>query len=185
MEAIPKNKTTPISLAQHTYWNLSGHQSGDILGHIVLIWADHITPVSEELIATGEYMPVHGTPFDFTKATTISKAIHEVPGGYDHNFVLNVNAETEEDLHLAARVKDPYCGRVMDLLTSAPGLQFYTGNFLSYIEGKDGSIYQKHSGLCLETQGFPNAVNQPNFPSIIVSPGQVYKHVMLHRFYAE
>lgn len=185
MEAVPINKSTPISLAQHSYWNLAGHQSGDVLGHNVCIWASHITPVNEGLIPTGEFLPVDGTPFDFKDPRTISDCIDNVPGGYDHNFVLNSNVEAEDDLHLAARVKDPASGRVMDLLTNAPGMQFYTGNFLYDMEGKYGSKYRKHSGLCLETQGLPNAVNQPKFPSVVFSPGQVYKHAMVHRFYTE
>lgn len=185
MEAIPNNKSTPINLAQHSYWNLAGHQSGDILGHYVRLWASHITPVNEQLIPTGEFLSVDGTPFDFKDARRIGDHIIDVPGGYDHNYVLGNDANDEGDLHLAARIKDLETGRVMDVLTNAPGMQFYTGNFVPDIEGKDGSKYRKHSGLCLETQGLPNAVNQPKFPSIIYNPGQLYRHIMVHRFYTE
>lgn len=185
IEAIPNNKTTPINLAQHSYWNLAGHGSGDILGHHLRIWASHITPVDERLIPTGAYLSVDGTPFDFKDGRSIGDRIGDVPGGYDHNYVLGNDANNEGDLCLAARLKDPETGRVMDLLTDAPGMQFYTGNFVPEMEGKDGCKYRKHSGLCLETQGLPNAVNQPKFPSIVYKPGQVYKHKMVHRFYTE
>eukprot|EP00252_Welwitschia_mirabilis_P020724 TRINITY_DN5134_c0_g1_i1.p1 TRINITY_DN5134_c0_g1~~TRINITY_DN5134_c0_g1_i1.p1 ORF type:complete len:342 (+),score=59.38 TRINITY_DN5134_c0_g1_i1:127-1152(+) len=181
MEAVPKNKTTPVSLAQHTYWNLAGHNSGDILGHSVQIWGSHVTPVDENLIPTGEILPVKGTPFDFTTEKIIGSTINEVPGGYDHNYVLDCG-EAIDGLKHAAKVKDASSSRVLDLWTTAPGMQFYTGNFVNGIVGKGGAVYGKHAGLCLETQGFPNAVNQSNFPSVIFSPGQVYKHTMLYKF---
>ena len=185
MKAVPVKKSTPISLAQHTYWNLSGHGNGDILGHNVCIKADYITPVDNDLIPTGEMLSVHGTPFDFRKPHEIRDQMKDVSGGYDHNFVLNGNPEAEGGLYLAATVKDPNSGRAMDLLTNARGMQFYTGNFISDTKGKNGVRYKKHSGLCLETQGLPNAVNQPKFPSVVYNPGQVYIHTMLHRFYIE
>eukprot|EP00249_Psilotum_nudum_P019750 c27402_g2_i1 orf=687-1244(+) len=185
MQAIPKLKATPVSLAQHTYWNLAGHNSGDILGHFVRIWASHVTPVDDKFIPTGELIPVQGTPFDFLEGSTIGRRIDQVPGGYDHNYALDSSVKAEGDLHWAARVKDTGSGRVMDVLTSAPGMQFYSGNFLDHIKGKGGAVYNKHAGLCLETQGFPNAVNEPKFPSVIASPGQVYKHVMVHKFHTE
>ncbi|XP_057843051.1 uncharacterized protein LOC131052408 [Cryptomeria japonica] len=181
MEAIPRNKPTPVSLAQHTYWNLAGHNSGDILGHSVQLWGSHVTPVDDKLIPTGELLPVEGTPFDFRIAKIIGSTIDQVPGGYDHNYVLDCG-ETNDGLKHAVKVKDPSSSRVLDLWTNAPGMQFYTGNFVNGITGKGGAVYNKHAGLCLETQGFPNAVNQLNFPSIIVSPGEVYKHSMVYKF---
>ncbi|CAI0548251.1 unnamed protein product [Linum tenue] len=156
MEAVPKNKPTPISLAQHTYWNLGGHKSGNILDHLVQLSASRITPVDENSIPTGELLPVKGTPFDFTS----------------------------EKKH-AAKVKEPSSGRVLNLWTDAPGVQFYTANYVNGVAGKEGAVYGKHSGLCLETQGFPNAINQPNFPSIVVQPGEKYKHSMLFEFSVE
>ncbi|RZR87760.1 hypothetical protein BHM03_00015222, partial [Ensete ventricosum] len=181
MEAVPTNKATPVSLAQHTYWNLAGHSSGHILDHSIQIWASHVTPVDENLIPTGEIMPVTGTPFDFTSERKIDSRIHEVPVGYDHNYVLECGEE-RSGLRHAARVKDPSSSRVLDLWTDAPGMQFYTGNFVNGVAGKGGAVYEKHAGLCLETQGFPNAINQPNFPPIVVQPGEKYKHTMLFEF---
>lgn len=181
MEAVPRNKPTPVSLAQHTYWNLAGHNSGDILDHSVQIWGSHVTPVDENLIPTGELLPIKGTPFDFTNEKIVGSTISEVPGGYDHNYVLDCG-ESMDGLKHAIKVEDPSSSRVLDLWTNAPGMQFYTGNFLDGVVGKGGAVYGKHAGLCLETQGFPNAVNQANFPSIIVSPGEVYRHTMVYKF---
>ncbi|KAF0901799.1 hypothetical protein E2562_006433 [Oryza meyeriana var. granulata] len=181
MVAIPLNKATPISLAQHTYWNLAGHNSGDVLAHTVQIWGSQITLVDETSIPTGEIMPVSGTPFDFLTETTIGSRIDQVPGGYDHNFVLD-RGEVKSGFHHAAKVTDPSSSRVLDIWADAPGVQLYTGNFLNGIVGKGGAVYGKHAGLCLETQGFPNAVNQPNFPSVIVHPGEKYSHTMLFEF---
>lgn len=184
MEAMPENKPTPISLAQHTYWNLAGHNSGSVLDHLVQIWASHVTPVDQNTIPTGEIMPVNGTPFDFTAEKKIGASIHEVPGlGYDHNYALDCGEE-KFGLKHAAKVKDPLSSRVLNLWTNAPGMQFYTGNYVNGVVGKGGAVYEKHSGLCLETQGFPNAINQPNFPSIVVQPGEKYKHTMLFEFSA-
>ncbi|XP_042496437.1 galactose mutarotase-like [Macadamia integrifolia] len=185
MEAVPKNKATPINLAQHTYWNLAGHSSGNVLEHLVQISANHSTPVDENTIPTGEIMPVKGTPFDFTAEKKIGFSIHEVPGlGYDHNYVLD-HGEEKSCLKHAAKVKDPSSSRVLNLWTDAPGVQFYTGNYVNGVVGKGGSVYEKHSGFCLETQGFPNAINQPNFPSIVVQPTEKYKHTMLFEFSME
>uniref|UniRef100_A0A0E0AZE3 Aldose 1-epimerase n=1 Tax=Oryza glumipatula TaxID=40148 RepID=A0A0E0AZE3_9ORYZ len=171
MEAIPLNKATPISLAQHTYWNLAGHNSGDVLAHTVQILGSQITPVDETSIPTGEMMPVSGSPFNFLTETTIGSRIDQVPGGYDHNFVIDCG-EVKSGLCHVAKVTDPSSSRVLDIWADAPGVQFYTGNFLNGIVGKGGAVYGKHAGLCLETQGFPNAVNQPNFPSVVVQPGE-------------
>ncbi|KAK9278195.1 hypothetical protein L1049_027756 [Liquidambar formosana] len=185
MEAVSENKPTPISLAQHTYWNLAGHNSGNVLDHSIQIWASHVTPVDQNTVPTGEIMPVKGTPFDFTSENRIGSSIHEVPGlGYDHNYVLDC-VEEKLGLKHAARVKDPSSSRVLNLWTNAPGMQFYTGNYVNGVVGKGGAVYGKHSGLCLETQGFPNAINQPNFPSVVVQPGEKYEHTMLFEFSVE
>lgn len=184
MEAVSQNKPTPISLAQHTYWNLAGHNSGNILDHSIQIWANHVTPVDQNTIPTGEIMPVKGTPFDFTTQKRVGESIHEVGIGYDHNYVLDCGEE-KLGLKHAARVKDPSSSRVLNLWTNAPGMQFYTGNYVSQVVGKESAVYGKHAGLCLETQGFPNAINQPNFPSVVVQPGEQYKHTMLFEFSAE
>ena len=181
MEATPHDKATPISLAQHTYWNLAGHNSGDILNHSVQIWGKHITPVDENTIPTGEIMPVEGTPFDFTTEHKIGERITDVPGGYDHNYVLDCGDEQNGVKH-AAKLRDPSSLRTLDLWTNALGMQFYTANYVSGITGKGGAVYEKHAGVCLETQGFPNAINQPNFPSVVVQPGEKYKHTMLFEF---
>ncbi|GAV76705.1 LOW QUALITY PROTEIN: Aldose_epim domain-containing protein, partial [Cephalotus follicularis] len=185
MEAVPKDKATPVNLAQHTYWNLAGHNSGNVLEHLVEIFGSQITPVDENTIPTGEFLPIKGTVFDFTSEKKIGSSIHEVPGlGYDHNYVLDCG-EQKSGLKHAAKVKDPYSSRVLNLWTDAPGMQFYTANYVNGVSGKSGAVYEKHSGLCLETQGFPNAINQPNFPSIVVQPGETYKHTMLFEFSAE
>lgn len=173
------DKATPVNLTQHTYINLSGHHAGDILGHQVTIHADRFTPVDATLIPTGELAPVEGTPFDFRKATPVGARIDEphpqlrIGGGYDHNFVL---ARKGDGLQPAARVVDPTSGRTLDVSTTEPGLQFYTGNFLDgTIKGKGGAAYAHRNGLCLETQHFPDSPNKPAFPSAILRPGQMYR----------
>lgn len=181
MEAVPENKATPINLAQHTYWNLSGHNSGNILEHSIQIWASQVTPVDQNSIPTGEIMSAKGTPFDFTTEEKIGSRIHLVPGGYDHNYVLG-SGDEKLGLKRVAKVKDPMGLRTLNLWSNAPGVQFYTGNYVDGVVGKGGAVYGKHAGLCLETQGFPNAVNQPNFPSVVVEPGAKYKHSMLFEF---
>eukprot|EP01018_Ginkgo_biloba_P037776 Gb_09745 [translate_table: standard] len=182
MKAIPRNKLTPVSLVQHTYWNLAGHNSGkDILGHLVRIWGSHYTPSDKALIPTGQILPVKGTPVDFTKEATVGSRINELPGGYDHNYVLDI-PKIKHGLRRAARVKDPSSCRVVEVWTNKPGMQFYTSNTLKTTVGKGGAVYKKYSALCLETQAFPNAVNQPNFPSVIVYPGKVYSHTMVYKF---
>ncbi|KAL0355154.1 UNVERIFIED_CONTAM: Aldose 1-epimerase [Sesamum radiatum] len=184
MEGVPENKATPISLAQHTYWNLAGHDSGSILDHTIQIWANHITPVDQNTVPTGEIMPVKGTPFDFTTESKIGSRIQEVGLGYDHNYVLDCGDE-KSGLKHAAKLKDPASSRTLNLWTNAPGMQFYTANYVNGIVGKGGVQYGKQSAACLETQGFPNAINQPNFPSVVVKPGETYKHSMLFEFSTE
>ncbi|CAN0897420.1 Galactose mutarotase [Linum grandiflorum] len=191
MEAVPKNKPTPINLAQHTYWNLGGHKSGNILDHSVQLSASNITPVDQHSIPTGEILPVKGTPFDFTTEKRVGSSIGEVGIGYDHNYVLDSGEEKKKEVEEAvflkhvAKVKEPLSCRVLNLWTDAPGVQFYTANYVDGIAGKEGAVYEKHSGLCLETQGFPNAINQPGFPSVVVRPGEKYKHRMLFEFSVE
>ncbi|KAJ3679651.1 hypothetical protein LUZ60_017662 [Juncus effusus] len=179
MNATAKSKPTPVNLAQHSYWNLAGHNSGTILSHLVQIFASEITPVDGDLIPTGTFESVAGTEFDFREPVEVGSRIDEVSGGYDINYVLD---PVPGQMKKVAVVKDPNSGRVMELYSNQHGVQFYTGNFINNVRGKGGYIYPKHGALCLETQGFPDAVNHPNFPSQIVRPGETYKHDMLFKF---
>ena len=175
------DKATIINLTHHSYFNLSGHNSGDILGHELMLNADHFTPVDKDLIPTGEIKPVKGTPMDFTKPMVIGSRIKQVQGGYDHNYVLN---SSDGSLALAASVYEPKSGRVMEIFTTGPGIQFYTGNFLDgSVKGK-GAVYNKHAGFCLETQHFPDSPNKPDFPSVVLKPGEKYTQLTVHKFSA-
>ncbi|XP_028181824.1 aldose 1-epimerase-like [Glycine soja] len=151
MEEVPKDKPTIVNLAQHTYWNLAGHNSGNILDHSIHLWANHITPVDENTVPTGEIMLVKGTPFDFTSFNRIGSTISQVGLGYDDNYVLDCGEE-KEGLRHTAKVRDPSSSRVLNLWTNAPGVQFYTTNYVNGVQGKGGAIYGKHARLCLEIQ---------------------------------
>ncbi|KAK8716157.1 hypothetical protein V6N13_043475 [Hibiscus sabdariffa] len=179
MKAKALNKATPINLAQHTYWNLGNHNSGDILSEQVQLFASHYTPVDSQLIPTGEIATVKGTPYDFLKPHTVGSRINKLSNGYDINYALD---GVPGKLKKTAVVKDYKSGRVMELFTNQPGVQFYTANGLKDVKGKGGYVYQPHAALCLETQGFPDSVNHPNFPSTIVYPGKDYKHIMVFKF---
>lgn len=183
MIAKPLNKATPVNLASHTYWNLAGQNSGDIMSHTIQLLASKITPVNDKLIPTGQIVAVEGTAYDFRQPREIGSKFSELPEGYDINYVLD--GTSKEHLNKAAVVKDGKSGRRMELWTNKPGVQFYTSNMLNNVKGKGGYVYKKHAGLCLETQGFPDSVNHPNFPSQIVKPGETYEHIMVYRFTAD
>ena len=178
------DKDTVVNLTQHSYFNLAG--KGTVLDHVVMIDADKFTPVDSTLIPTGELRPVDGTPFDFRKPTAIGARIGQddeqlkFGNGYDHNWVINGRSG---DVRVMARVYEPTSGRILEVLSSEPGLQFYTGNFLDgTLKGKNGQVYQFRNAFCMEPQHFPDSPNKPAFPSVVLRPGAVYHNTIIYRF---
>lgn len=184
------DRATPINLAHHSYWNMAGHDSGSILDQELTLAASRYTPVDDTLIPTGELAPVEGTPFDFTESKPVGEDIGALQadengahgGGYDLNYVVD-----GEGFRLVAQLRDPESGRTMKIYSDQPGIQLYTGNWLGVDEktiGKGGTEYQRYQGLCLETQKYPDSINHPDFPSVVLRPGETYRHRMVHKFTA-
>ncbi len=173
------DKSTPLNISHHGYFNLTGGKES-VLDHELLINASRFTEVNDDLIPTGELPEVQGTPMNFRKMKPVGRDIEMVKGGYDHNYVLD---DGEGSLQTAALLYEPSSGRLMEVLTTQPGVQLYTGNFLDgSLTGKNGTVYQKHWGLCLETQHYPDSPNQPHFPVTILEPGDEYLHSAIYKF---
>ncbi|ASB48796.1 aldose epimerase family protein [Alkalitalea saponilacus] len=179
------DKTTLVNFASHSYFNLGGEGSGKALDHQLMINSDYFTPIDDTSIPTGEILKVAGTPMDFSTAKPIGEDLFKEDlqlkngGGYDHNWILKNRAG---EMVLAAVAHDPASGRVMEIHTTQPGIQFYSSNWMENEKGKHGNVYNKHEGFCLETQHFPDSINHAHFPSVILKPGDVYKHSCIHKF---
>jgi aldose 1-epimerase len=181
------DKDTVLNLTNHSYFNLSGQGNGDILQHQLTLYASQFTPVDVTLIPTGKLQDVHNTPFDFLQPITIGQRINmndeqlKFGRGYDHNWVLDKKSPTS--MALAARAYDPQSGRVLEVSTTEPGVQFYSGNFLDgTVHGKDGKVYAYRSAFCLETQHFPDSPNQKSFPSTLLKPGRTLHSTSIYKF---
>ena len=174
------DKPTPVNLSQHSYWNLAG--SGAVLDHELQLDCPFYLPVDETLIPTGEVLAVAGTPMDFTRSKPVGRDIGKVPGGYDHCWV---GGAAERAFRRLATLYEPSGGRGLEVWTTMPGLLFYTGNFLNGVAGAGGAVYNRHSGMCLEAEHFPDAVNRPHFPGCLLRPGETYSHRTSYRFFVK
>lgn len=175
------DQPTPVNLTNHSYFNLAGKQADTILEHEISLRGNYFIPVDQGGIPTGEIRPVAGTAMDFTEARKISSEIEQVSGGYDHTYVLR--KDQPRSLSPAASVYEPKTGRTLKMLTTEPGVQFYTGNFLDgSITGRGGRVYHKHAGFCLEAQHYPDSPNHPKFPNTILGPEETYRQVTIYKF---